>query len=474
MCRFPQVSYMLLCTLLSTTVFNSYSDEQAPEKPRVCIVGTGYVGLPTAGILSSFGNHVACVDVLSEKIAQINNGRLPIFEPGLEQLLQEPIKSGRLTFSTDVLSHMQRASIIVIAVGTPMSKNGAADLRAIDAVVEDLAKAITSYKIICIKSTVPVGTCAHVRDALIAKGINKDLFDIVSNPEFLREGTAVQDSLNPDRIIIGGNPRATTIIKSLYQPLIDKGSAYLITSLETSELIKYASNAMLATRITFINEMARLCDKVGANVLDVAAGMGMDKRIGTAFLVPGPGFGGSCFPKDTKALAYIMKNKKIGATLINAIYRSNVAHKKAILKQIDKLIGDFTDKKVALLGLAFKANTDDIRDSFAIDAIAYLLAHNAHVSAYDPQGMDNMRTLFPQVSYGPTLEAAVQGADLIVIITEWNEFKTLNVANLAQACRTKRLLDLRNIIDRATAEQNGFTYIGMGVCPVKKSAKMIH
>lgn len=430
---------------------------------RICVLGTGYVGLVTGVGLSVLGHHVCCVDVVAEKIAQLRAGRVPIYEPGLAELMAEPVRSGLLRFETDIQTVVCSSDVIFVAVGTPMSEDGAADLSALQKAIDDIAPMIKSYKVICIKSTVPVGTCQSIIQRLVKVGVARELFDVVSNPEFLREGSAVDDFMKPDRIVIGGNPESAQRIKALYQPLFDNGTACLLTNLESSELIKYSSNAMLAMRITFINEIARLCSKTGANVHDVAKGMGLDKRIGPAFLKSGPGFGGSCFQKDTKALEYIMKSHRVGAKLTQAIFKANAAHKQKILKDLTALLGDdVKNKKVTLLGLTFKANTDDIRDSFAIDAIKYFSELGILISAYDPQGMENMRKLFPHIAYCTSAMQAIRETDLIVMVTEWNEFKKLDLNIIAHQCRTKIIADLRSLFDGCELKCRGFRYYNLG------------
>jgi len=427
---------------------------------KVCVIGTGYVGLMTGIGLAHLGHKVNCIDIDKQKIDQLNNLEIPIYEPGLKELAKPLINHKRISFSTNRISSIRDADILYIAVGTPMSDDGQADMTALNATLDDIAQSINKKKIICIKSTVPVGTCSQIKRILIQKGIDKPSFEVVSNPEFLREGSAVYDFLNPDRIIIGCDDNKTgTRIKNLYQKLIDKGAKYLITNLESSELTKYASNALLATKIAFTNEIAQLCNKTGANVVDVTKGMGMDNRIGKQFLNPGPGFGGSCFPKDTKALELIMKKNNLESIIINAIFKSNEHHKQELLKQVDDLLGI---KTVSILGLAFKANTDDVRYSFAIDLINHLKNRGAHIKAYDPQGTDNMKIIFPDIEYCNSSEQTMKDSDLIVVVTEWDEFKKLDLAKCAKLCRTRRVMDMRNIFDPQELRRNGFTFYNVG------------
>ena len=457
--------YIFCATLLLSSKFLA---QQQPvfKKEKICVIGTGYVGLVTGIGLAHIGHDITCVDIDAKKIANLKNNIIPIYEPGLKELLIPAVKKRdnskqSLRFNTSIDHEIQANDIIYIAVGTPMSDEGHADLRAIEATLNNIAKNITTKKIICMKSTVPVGTCAHAKQTLIKKGVNPLLFDIVSNPEFLKEGTAVEDFLHGDRIIIGcENKGAGERIKNLYLPLINNGMKYLITNLESSELTKYASNGILATKIAFINEIAQLCNKVHANVQDVATGMGMDKRIGNKFLNPGPGFGGSCFPKDTKALEATMKKNNLDAHIVRTIFKSNEQHKQVILDRINTALEN--KENVAILGLTFKANTDDIRYSFAIDLIENLQKKNKNIKAYDPQGTDNMKQLFPNVTYCTSKEDAIKNADLIVIVTEWDEFKTLDLKTCAELCRTKCIVDTRNIIKTDELKRHNFTYFNIG------------
>lgn len=432
----------------------------AETAEKICVIGTGYVGLVTGIGLAHLGHDITCIDIDQAKIDRLNRLEIPIYEPGLKELADPLMKEQKIRFSTDRVSAMRSADILYIAVGTPMSDDGCADLSALNATLNDIAQALNKKKIICIKSTVPVGTCAQAKQTLIKKGCDPLSFEIVSNPEFLREGSSVHDFLNPDRIVIGCEDHSAGLrIKNLYKKLIDNRSKCLITNLESSELTKYASNALLATKIAFINEIAQLCNKTGANVEEVARGMGMDKRIGEQFLNPGPGFGGSCFPKDTKALELIIKKHGLEANLINAIFKSNENHKQILLKQVDHLLGIQT---VAILGLTFKANTDDIRYSFAIELIEHLQKRGAHIKAYDPQGTQNMKELFPNIEYCTSTKDTLKNSDLMVIVTEWDEFKKLNIKECADLMRTRRVMDMRNILDPNELKRNNFTFYNVG------------
>jgi len=439
--------------MLSVSIFTVCAE-------KICVVGTGYVGLVTGVGLAYLGHDVTCTDIDQKKIDMLNKLEMPIYEPGLKELAQPLMKQQKIRFSTDRIPAMRNADILYIAVGTPMSDDGQADLRALNATLNDIAQTMNKKKIICIKSTVPIGTCAQTKKNLIKKGVDPLSFEIVSNPEFLREGSSVHDFLKPDRIVIGCENQETGVrIKNLYKKLIDNGSKYVITNLESSELTKYASNALLATKIAFINEIAQLCNKTGANIHEVAKGMGMDKRIGTEFLNPGPGFGGSCFPKDTKALELIMKQYGLQPKLINNIFKSNESHKQTLLKQVDNLLGIRT---VAILGLTFKANTDDIRYSFAIELIEHLQKRGAHIKAYDPQGTQNMQTIFPNIEYCISSDQAIKDADLMVIVTEWDEFKQLDLKKCDELMRTRRIMDMRNILDPQELKRNNFLFYNVG------------
>ena len=430
------------------------------------MVGTGYVGLVTGVGLAHLGHEVTCVDIDKDKIEKLNRLEIPIYEPGLKELAEPLMKNKKITFSTDCINAMRNADILYVAVGTPMSDSGHADLTALEATLGDISLALNRKKVICIKSTVPVGTCSYAKSKLIEKGADPLLFEIVSNPEFLREGSSVEDFLKADRIILGCEDKeAGNRIKNLYKKLLDKGTKCLLTNLESSELIKYASNALLATKIAFINEVAQLCNKKGAHITDVADGMGMDNRISRAFLNPGPGFGGSCFPKDTKALELTMKKNAIPAKLITSIFKSNEQHKQHLLKKIDTMLKGDT---VTILGLAFKANTDDVRYSFAIDLINHLKKQNVvkNIKAYDPQGTENMKKIFPDITYCSSAKDALKNSDLTIIVTEWDEFKTLDIKEIGSLMRTRAIMDMRNILDPQEVKRNNFAFYNIGKRPV--------
>ena len=440
----------------------------AQQKPLITIVGTGYVGLVSGVGLAEIGNHVICADVVQEKIKMLQAGIMPIFEHGLQELVASNVMQTRLSFTADVESAVRQADVLFIAVGTPMADDGQADLSAVRHVIDMVAKNMNSYKVIVIKSTVPVGTCAHVRAQLQDLGVAPEQFDIVSNPEFLREGIAVSDFLHPDRVVIGvESERAREIMQLIYQPMIDQQVAVVYTNLETSETIKYASNAFLAAKISFINEIANLCDVTGASVYTVGRAMGLDRRIGPLFLNPGPGFGGSCFPKDCEALIYQAQTRGVDMKIVKATLQANDCQKEVAVKKLSVLMQKLSQqdgttanvmqgKTVAVLGLAFKANTDDVRYSPSIVAIKTLLAQGATVRAYDPAATENMRKLFPDIMYASSPYEALDGVDACLVMTEWPEFKALDLARVAHLMKQKIVVDMRNILDRGQLTDLGF------------------
>jgi len=438
---------------------------------KIAVVGTGYVGLVTGTCLSDLGNLVICLDIDHAKIDQLNAGKVPIYEPGLGELITKNVAAGRLSFTTDTLKPLQQADIIFIAVGTPPGNNGQADVSNVENVAKTIGIALKSrnqkpHQLTAIinKSTVPVGMGNVVKKILVDQGVPTTDFGVVSNPEFLREGSAVQDFFNPDRIVLGSeNPKAVEIVKRLYLSLKDINIPVLETNLETAELIKYSSNAFLATKISFINEMANICDRVGADVLKVAEGMGLDNRIGPQFLQPGPGFGGSCFPKDTDALVSIADEVGYDLKIIKAVRQVNGSHKEAVVSKALTLLGDSNPGKVAVLGLAFKANTDDMREAASIPIIKGLLEKNHPVSVFDPIAMDNAKTIFnSEVRYAENEYDALQGASLALILTEWHEFRVLEFNRVKELMSKPVILDTRNLYDPAQMKSLGFTYQGMG------------
>jgi UDPglucose 6-dehydrogenase len=429
---------------------------------KITVIGTGYVGLVAAVGLSDFGHYVTGVDIDAEKIAQLNRGVPVIYEPGIEEYLKRNLTAGRLSFSTDVDRAIRESDLIFIAVGTPPQGNGEADLAQLRAAAASIAANLNGYKVVVTKSTVPVGTNRWLKGEL-ERLTGDGNFDVVSNPEFLREGKAVQDFFHPDRIVIGtGSEKARKLLEEVYRSLYLRETPFVWCSLETAELIKYASNAFLAMKITFINQMAALAEKVGADIHQIARAMGMDGRISAKFLHPGPGYGGSCFPKDTRALAAAGEKHGAPVTLIAETVRANEAQKLRMVEKLKTMTGGLTGKRVAVLGLAFKAETDDVRESPAITIVKGLLDEGAVVAAHDPKAMESFRTAFPTLIYcGSEFEAAEQ-ADALVICTEWNEYRNLDLERLAAVMRGKVLLDTRNLLEREAAESLGFSYQGVG------------
>ncbi|MFL6208111.1 MAG: UDP-glucose dehydrogenase family protein [Pyrinomonadaceae bacterium] len=430
---------------------------------HIAVVGTGYVGLVTGTCFAEFGVDVTCVDVDAEKIERLKRGQIPIYEPGLEQLVTKNAEAGRLHFTTDLQAAVEHALVIFLAVGTPPKADGSADLSFLEEAARQIARTMTGYKVVVTKSTVPVGTGAHLR-RLIAEHQPKPVnFAVVSNPEFLREGAAIDDFMRPDRIVIGSDDEgAIAIMRDLYRPLYLIETPFVITSIEAAELTKYAANAFLATKISFINEIANLCDLVGADVHDVARAIGMDNRIGRKFLHPGPGFGGSCFPKDTRALTHIARTYGAESLIVNAVIEVNERQHHLMIGKIERLLGDLRGREIAVLGLAFKPKTDDMRDAPSIDIIRDLLARGARVRAYDPVAMNAARTILPDITYAADEYAAVAGADALVFVTEWNEFRALDMERIKGLLRQPKIADLRNIYEPEAMRALGFEYVGVG------------
>jgi len=432
---------------------------------KIAVIGTGYVGLVSGACFSEFGFDVTCVDKDAGKIEQITNGVMPIYEPGLEELVARNNHAGRLHFVTDLGSAVAKADAVFIAVGTPTRRgDGHADLSFVYAAAEEIARHLTGYTVVVTKSTVPVGTGREV-EAIIRREAPQADFDVASNPEFLREGAAIGDFMRPDRVVVGtSSARAREIMQALYRPLYLIETPVLFTSLETSELIKYASNAFLAVKISYINQIADLCEAVGANVHDVARGMGLDKRIGNKFLHPGPGYGGSCFPKDTLALVRTAEDHDTNIGIVDEVVRYNEARKLSMSQRIiDAAGGDVTGKTIAILGLAFKPETDDMRDSPSLDIIPNLLAAGATLKAYDPKAMQEARHLLPpSVIFASAAEECLTGSDIAVVITEWNEFRALTPAHFTNAMSGRVLVDLRNVYapDEMTAAGLHYSSIG--------------
>ena len=431
---------------------------------NICVIGTGYVGLVSGAGMADFGNSVVCADIDTEKIDMLKKGGIPIYEPGLKELVDRNVNAGRLTFSADVETSVRNAEVIFIAVGTPMGANGEADLKAVETVATTIAKNLNGYKIICTKSTVPVGTGARL-EALILQEKESDFeFDVVSNPEFLREGSAVKDFLHPDRVVLGVNTeRAADIMKQVYRSLFINETPMVITNVPSSEMIKYASNAFLAVKISFINEVANLADKVGADVHTIARAMGLDGRISSKFLHPGPGYGGSCFPKDTEALVYTGEQYGVDFQVVKAAIGANKNQRNVILAKAKELVPDLKNKTVAILGLAFKANTDDVRDTPALEIIQGLEEAGATVKAYDPIAAENMKKFFlPNLDTRKSVLDTVQDADLVIILTEWNELRGLGLKELKSHLRSPNIVDARNILSIDQLKEFGFNYRNVG------------
>jgi UDPglucose 6-dehydrogenase len=431
---------------------------------NIAIIGTGYVGLVTGVGLSEFGNKVICTDINQSKINNLNSGKVPIYEPGLEELIKKNINSERLFFSSDIASSLKKSEVIIIAVGTPQSKDGAADLRYVLDVVDRILENLNSYKVIVTKSTVPIGTGKKIITKLQRKYEENIDFDYVSNPEFLREGSAVKDFLWPDRVIIGTKgEKALQIMCDIYRPLYINKNPIQHTSVETSEMIKYASNSFLALKISYINEIANLCETVGADVHDVAIAMGKDGRISDKFLHPGPGFGGSCFPKDLEALLSLSQEHSVTMETLQAAIKANKNQKERIGEKLDRLVsGGIRGKKIAILGLAFKANTDDVRESSSIDLIKFILNQGGFVNAYDPIANENMAKIFNNVHYYDNVYDAINDVDALVIMTEWNEFRSLDLSRIKKSMRNNYVLDTRNIVKMKDLSDLEFVYDNIG------------
>ena len=432
---------------------------------RITVVGTGYVGLVTGAALADFGLHVSCVDSDAQKIETLACGRVPFYETGLEELVHRNLKNGRLTFSTDLEAAVRASLAVFIAVGTPDLPDGAPDLTQVDSVVAALAECMDDYKVVVTKSTVPVGTARRIQSLLTEKQRRPVEFDLVSNPEFLREGSAVEDFMRPSRVVIGADSdRAVAVVKEIYRPLTLNGTPFVMTSLETAELIKYACNAFLATKVSFVNEMANLCEKVGADVHHLARAMGLDERIGPRFLNPGPGFGGSCFPKDLVALARTGRQLDAPQRLAETVIEINRRQRERVFSRIEGELGSLERKRIGVLGLAFKPDTDDVRGAPAIHICRRLLEAGAVVQAYDPAAMPNSRKVLndENVVFCPDAYAAAAGVDALWIATEWNEFRDIELARVKSAMRAPVLFDSRNLFDPEKMAALGFRYFGTG------------
>jgi UDPglucose 6-dehydrogenase len=440
---------------------------------NICVVGSGYVGLVTGACLADFGMHVVGVDKDHDKVAALKSGQVPIYEPGLETLVQKNMEEGRLSFTTDLGPAIEQAQAIFIAVGTPPKPDGSADLTFIREVAASIAQHLNGYKVIITKSTVPIGTGKMI-ESIISQGAaeagkGRHKFAVVSNPEFLREGSAIDDFMHPDRVVIGStDPKAVELLLDVYSPLAAADVPFVITDIESAELIKYASNGFLAVKIAFINEVAELCEALGANVEVVARGMGLDNRIGPKFLHAGPGFGGSCFPKDTRAVAQIANDCGLRFRIIEAVLEANERTKERMVGKIDRAlggvdgVGGIAGKRIAVLGLSFKPDTDDIRESPALPVVRGLLDGGAEVRVFDPVAMDGCRPLFPEAEFCDNAYEAATGADALVIATEWNQFRKLELPRLHRLMRRPLVVDLRNLYEPEKMAAESFEYVSVG------------
>ena len=432
---------------------------------RISVVGTGYVGLVSGACFAEFGWNVTCIDKSEDRIESLKQGIIPIYEPGLDDLVKRNVKAGRLSFSLDYAPAVEDSDAVFIAVGTPSRRgDGHADLTYVYAAAEEIAAHLSGYTVVVDKSTVPVGTARKVAD-IIHKANPKADFDVASNPEFLREGSAINDFMRPDRVVIGvESQRAQAVLKELYRPLYLLETPMVITTLETAELIKYASNAFLATKISFINEISALCEKTGADIKAISKGMGLDKRIGSKFLHAGPGYGGSCFPKDISALIRIFHDNDLEPHILEAVTEVNHNQKMRQAYRVINFLGhDLTQKTIAVLGLTFKPETDDMRESPSLVIIPELIKAGAHIRACDPQGVKEAKKLLPEsVEYLDSPYDAAKDADAVVILTEWNQFRGLDLAQLKSKMKGTLFADLRNIYNRETVEQAGFAYMAVG------------
>ncbi len=427
---------------------------------KVCVIGAGYVGLVTGACLAGMGNKVICVDNNKEKIDLLKKGKIPIYEPGLKELVKKTMQKKFLYFTTDIKDGVTNSEIIFIAVNTPPRKNGEADLCYVEAVSREVAQQMKSYKVIVSKSTVPVETGKKIAQTVKIYNKQKVSFDIASNPEFLREGSAIGDFMHPDRIVIGVNSKkAETIMKKLYKPL---GAPIIVTDIESAEIIKHAANSFLAMKISYINAVANICERVGADVTQVARGMGLDRRIGAEFLSAGVGFGGSCFPKDLSAFIRIAEKNGYNFELLKVVKKINQEQKNLLLKKLTRAIWNLKDKTIGILGLAFKSNTDDLRNAPAISIIEMLQKEGARIKVYDPQAMEKAKKILKNVIFCKDLYLTAQDSDALVILTEWNEFKKLDFKKIKKKLKTPVIIDGRNMYNPALMRKQGFTYEGIG------------
>lgn len=431
---------------------------------HICVIGTGYVGLVTGACFAEFGVQVTCVDNVASKITALEEGQMPIHEPGLQELVTKNLREGRLSFTTDVAKAIEQALVIFIAVGTPQGVDGATDLRYIDEVADTIGRCMREYKVIATKSTVPVGTARRIKERIQAAQQEPMAFSMVSNPEFLREGAAIEDFMRPNRVVIGcEDPHALAIMKQLYSPLYLIETPFVITDIVTSEMIKYAANAFLAMKISFINEIANVCDAVGADVHDVSRGIGLDQRIGRTFLHPGPGYGGSCFPKDVQALIHFAQEAGVQLEIAPAVERVNTNQWQYMIEKIVTAMDDeVAGKSIGILGLSFKPNTDDIRDSPALKIIPELQKRGARLKVYDPVAMPATQKVLHDVEYCTDAYATCTGSDAVVLVTEWNQFRALDLERLRSLLQTPTMIDLRNVYEPETMQRLGFRYAAVG------------
>jgi len=434
---------------------------------RIAVVGTGYVGLVTGTCFADSGNSVTCLDINAEKIARLRRGEIPIYEPGLEELVERNARAGRLRFTTDTAEAVGGAEVVFLAVGTPPAADGSADLSALWKVVESIAPHLHEHAVVVTKSTVPVGTCAGIERRLRER-LGRDC-RVASNPEFLKEGAAIDDFQKPDRVVVGvRSTEVADILRSLYAPFLRTENPFLVMSPESSEMTKYVANALLATKISFINEVANLCERMEADIDDVRRGIGHDSRIGFAFLFPGAGYGGSCFPKDVQALASMARSRGVGARILTAVHETNLAQKQVLGQKIDAHFGgDLAGRRIAVWGLAFKPRTDDIRDAPAIDLIERLLSGGARVSVYDPEAMDNVRAVYgDRLTYAAGSLEALDGAECLAIVTEWGDFRRPDFDAMAARMKARVIFDGRNLYAPGEMRSRGFAYHAIGKAPV--------
>ena len=435
---------------------------------NICVIGTGYVGLVTGSVFADLGNDVICVDKLPQKVARLKQGRLPIYEPGLEEMVTRNGRDGRLVFTTDTADAVRRSDIVFICVNTPPKADGEADLAFVEEAARSIGEALNGYKVIVTKSTVPVGTGNRVREIIEDARQEEHDFDVVSNPEFLREGSAIRDTLYPDRIVIGApNKQVAMTLLELYATF---ERPVFITDVKSAEIIKYASNAFLATKISFINSIADLCENVGADINMVSKAMGADRRIGGAFLQAGLGYGGSCFPKDVRALIHTTKRYGLTPTLLTSVSAVNQERASHFVARVTQALGGLTDRQLGVLGLSFKPDTDDMRDAKSVEVIELLLNEGARITAYDPQAMDHARSIFGgKITYAHNAYECAEGSDGLLLLTEWREFKSLNLERIKSCMAQPNLFDGRNLYDPERERRLGFRYFGIGVGPGEAS-----